>query len=377
MHALRPARNDVLLAIGVALLACLEVWLNPNLHPRWAAAATEIPGALALAWRRRFPLLSLTLIAVAAASEVTLGVSVSQPLVPLVLLVVSLYSVAVHEPRARAAAGLGVMTSAGFVMSLDHHGRGVRLGNFLFGLVIMVSAWSVGRVVLVRTQTAGALARRADQLELEMIVAVADERARIARELHDVIAHSVSVMVVQAGAAQAVLLRDPAGALEPLAAVQQTGRAALVEMGRLVGLLREGGEELGFAPQPGLGRVDELVTQMRDAGLPVELRIEGVQRPVPLGVDLSAYRVVQEALTNALKHGGRAQTEVWLRYGDDSLEIEVLDDGSPTGNGHAGGHGLVGMRERVSIFGGDFSAGPRSGGGFAVHARLPLEAVSV
>ncbi len=186
------------------------------------------------------------------------------------------------------------------------------------------------------------------------------------------VAHSVSVMVVQAGAAEAVLRGDPGRALEPLRAVQETGRQALVELSRLVGLLRQDGHELGLAPQPGLDALDGLLAQVRESGLPVELAVEGGRRPLPLGVDLSAYRIVQEALTNALKHAGRASVEVCIRYGPGELEIEVLDDGGGTGNGHVGGHGLAGMRERVAVFGGDFLAGPREEGGWSVRASLPL-----
>jgi signal transduction histidine kinase len=143
-------------------------------------------------------------------------------------------------------------------------------------------------------------------------------------------------------------------------------------MGRLVGLLRADGEELGLAPQPRLDELDTLIRQVREAGLPVELRIEGERRPVPLGVDLSAYRVLQEALTNALKHAGHASAQVLVRFGHEALELEILDDGAGPPNGRPEGNGLIGMQERVSVFGGEFAAGPRPEGGFAVRARLPL-----
>lgn len=203
---------------------------------------------------------------------------------------------------------------------------------------------------------------------------MAQERARIARELHDVIAHSVSVMVVQAEAAQEVLKRDPQRAVQPLQAVQETGRQAMVEMSRLVGLLREDSDEMGLAPQPGLSDLETLANSVREAGLSVDLRTEGEPTQIPLGVDLSAYRVVQEALTNAIKHAGPARAQVTVRYCTDWLELEVLDDGPGTGNGHVGGHGLVGMRERITVFGGRLDAGPRAEGGFGVLARLPLRA---
>ena len=165
--------------------------------------------------------------------------------------------------------------------------------------------------------------------------------------------------------------RDPQRALEPVRAVQETGRQALVEMKRLVGMLREDDDEIGLAPQPGMADLDRLVKQVREAGLPVEVRIEGEPRTLPLGVDLSAYRVVQEALTNALKHAGHATATVTVRYAENDVTIEVADDGAGAPE-KDGGHGLIGMRERIGVFGGSFAAGPRASGGFAVSARLPL-----
>jgi len=187
-----------------------------------------------------------------------------------------------------------------------------------------------------------------------------------------VIAHSLSVMVVQAGAAEQVLRRDPERALGPLRAVQETGRRALAEMSRLLGVLREHGEEIGLAPQPGLGELGALVEGVRGAGLPVEFETEGERRSLPLGIELSAYRIVQEALTNARKHAGDARARVTLRYGDDALEVEVVDDGTGAGDSRDGGFGLVGMRERVAIFGGSLEAGRCPEGGFGVRARRPL-----
>jgi len=225
-----------------------------------------------------------------------------------------------------------------------------------------------------RTRSLRAAEARAERLEVDRREAIAEERTRIARELHDVLAHSVSVMTVQAGAAEEMLRVDPARALEPVRAVQETGRQALVEMKRLVGMLREGDDaDVGvLPPQPGFADVERLVDQVREAGLAVDLRIEGTPRPLPIGVDLSAYRVVQEALTNSLKHGGRRAT-VTLRFEPDELAIAVDDEGAGTID-LGGGHGLVGMRERVGIFGGSFDAGPRDGGGYAVRALLPLRA---
>jgi signal transduction histidine kinase len=199
------------------------------------------------------------------------------------------------------------------------------------------------------------------------------ERRRIARELHDVIAHNVSVMLVQAAAAQRALKRDPQAAVALLDVVQDAGREAVDEMQVLLGVLREEDDGASLAPRPGLPRLAELVAQVRDAGLDVTLRVEGEERSLPAPVDMSAYRIVQEALTNALKHAGPARAEVLVRYGERAIELEVLDDGAG-GGGPGGGHGLIGIRERVLLYGGEFEAGARVDGGFRVHALLPAEA---
>jgi signal transduction histidine kinase len=201
---------------------------------------------------------------------------------------------------------------------------------------------------------------------------VVEERARIARELHDVVAHSVSVMTVQTGAVRRLLTPDQERERETLLAVERTGREALNEMRRLLGMLRATDEAEGLAPQPSLRQLDTLVEQVREAGLPVELKVEGAPVDLPPGLDLSAYRIVQEALTNALKHAGPARATVAVRYGPDELELEIADDGRGAANGTGTGGGLVGMRERAALVGGRLEAGPRNGGGYAVRARLPL-----
>jgi signal transduction histidine kinase len=198
---------------------------------------------------------------------------------------------------------------------------------------------------------------------------------RIARELHDVVGHSVSVMVVQAGAERLALGEERPATREALLAIERTGREALAEMSRLLGVLRTAGEGLALAPRPSLARVDALVQTVRDAGVPVELRVEGEAGRLPPGVDVSAYRVVQEALTNVVKHAGPARASVVVRYSDRVVEVEVTDDGSEPGNGKIAGYGLAGMRERVELHGGTLEAGSRSEGGFSVKARLPLGAV--
>ena len=202
--------------------------------------------------------------------------------------------------------------------------------------------------------------------------AVAQERRRIARELHDVVAHSVSVMTVQAGAVRRLLRPDQERERQALEVVEATGREALTEMRRLVGLLREQGSMPEFSPQPSMRAVDVHVGTVREAGLPVELEIDGAPRELPPGVDLSAYRVIQEALTNALRYAGPAQAWVTVRWSDDTLELEIANDGRSEPGVGGGGHGLAGLRERVALVGGTVDSGPRPGGGFVVRAQLPI-----
>jgi signal transduction histidine kinase len=201
---------------------------------------------------------------------------------------------------------------------------------------------------------------------------VAEERARIARELHDVVAHSVSVIVIQAQAAQQSTKHESAAGAA-LRSIETTGQEALVEMRRLLGLLRREDDELALAPQPSLRHLDRLVESVREAGLPVEVEIEGDAVALPPGVDLSAYRIVQEALTNALRHAGPARARVIVRYGRRELELEISDDGSGTGSANGGGHGLAGMRERVNVYGGSVESGRPPDGGYAIRVRLPIE----
>jgi signal transduction histidine kinase len=245
--------------------------------------------------------------------------------------------------------------------------------DYLFPTAFVLIAWLAGRGVRTRTRLTEELheaaVRAQEAHEEEVARAAADERRRIARELHDVVAHSMSVMVVQAGGARRILERDPARAVEAAARIEEVGRAALAEMRRLLGLMHHA-EERG--PQPTLRQLDALVERTRAAGLPVSLTVEGEPRSLPAGMDLAAYRVVQEALTNAIKHAGAAPTEVTVRWQPSHLELEIVDTGAPAANGDGGGHGLVGMEERVRLYDGELRTGRRAGGGFEVLARLPL-----
>jgi signal transduction histidine kinase len=370
-----PRRADLALAVLLAAFGVAELWILDVGSKPIAVPATIVAG-LALYWRRAAPLLTVAVVFGALAAESLLGVSLHKPDSPLLMALVALYTAGAYLPLRESAVALalaiGCMWTA--VAGQSTHGQ----SDFAFTLVVMSAGWLVGRGMHGRVSQAGELVERTARLEreadAERAAAVAEERRRIARDLHDVIAHSVSVMVVQAGAAEELLERNPASVLEPIRAVQETGRAALVEISRLLGILREDGAELGLAPQPRLEELPELVEQARAAGLPVELRIDGTPRPLPLGVDLSIYRIAQEALTNARKHSIDSSAVVVLRYGSDEVELSVENDGRPTDEGHRGGHGLIGMRERVAVFGGSLETGPRAGGGFRVLARLPLTA---
>jgi len=249
-------------------------------------------------------------------------------------------------------------------------------GELVFTPALFAIAWLVGFALRERAVEAAAAEERAAHAEGDARRAVFEERVRIARELHDVIAHHVSMMGVQAGAGRLVIDRDPDKAKEALAAIELSSRHAVQELYRLLGFLRQEGDPDPLASQPGLGQLATLAAGMSNAELTVEVSVEGERRALPATVDVSAYRIVQEALTNALKHGGASRADVHLRYWPDELELEIVDDGRQNGASasHAGGLGLVGMRERAALHGGKLTAGPAPGGGFAVRVQLPTPA---
>jgi signal transduction histidine kinase len=368
-------RSDVLIAVSLTAAMLFEAWAE-QLHPLYIVTPLMAVAGTALAWRRAYPLAVTAAFVLVGVAQASAGMSMHTAVTPVVASLVLSWAIGAYEERRRAVLGL-ILLVCGIWLAI---GIDVLRGTDAYqstdipwiGMLVLVPG-ALGIVFGARTRGLRAAEARAARLESERGAAIAEERTRIARELHDVIAHSVSVMTIQAGAAEEMLKRDPARALEPVRAVQQTGREALNEMKRLVGMLREHDEETGLEPQPRLRDVERLVAQVREAGLQVELRVEGEPRPLPIGIDLSAYRVVQEGLTNALKHaGGGARATVTVSYREDGVAIEVSDDGAaPALPG--GGHGLTGMRERVGVFGGTFDAGPRASGGFAVRALLPLE----
>jgi len=285
------------------------------------------------------------------------------------------YAVGAHTEGRRAYFGLGLAVLTIVVVALDSDA--FVWGDIFFPGAFATMLWLAGRAVRSRSRLTAELHEAAlrlhEQREAEAHAAVAEERRRIAREMHDVVAHSVSTMVIQAGGARRILGRDPARAVEAAALIERTGREALGEMRQLLGILHAGEDLATLAPQPTLLELDTLAERSRAAGLPVELAVEGERRELPPGVDLAAYRVIQEALTNALKHGG-GSASVRVRYEGEDLRIEVTDTGSGKAGAVAGsGQGLRGMRERVRVYGGELHAGPRPDGGFEVRAHLPLQ----
>jgi signal transduction histidine kinase len=273
-----------------------------------------------------------------------------------------------------ARVGLAVVLAGMATIILNQPGHSP--GELVFIPLLFGIAWLAGFALNARAEQADAAEARAAQAEREREtaarIAVAEERTRIARELHDIVAHAVSVMVLQVGAVRHKLPEELEDESDALRGVERAGRTALTEMRRLLAAMRDDDEALELGPQPGLGSVGTLVADVERAGLPVTLHVEGEAAPLPRAIDLSAYRIVQEGLTNALKHARARHAEVTLRYAPDELQIEVRDDGTGGGASNGPGYGLVGIGERVKIYGGTITAGAPPGGGFVVDARLPL-----
>src|SRR5262245_10533299 len=366
-----PRIWDALLALGVVVAGVLGFALRaPKLDepPAWIGFTLVVVGGTSLAWRRRAPLTVGTIVSAIVATASLLGYWPEFVLI----LWIAVYSAAANTERDRLVRVLlpvAVLTAAAISIG-ERWDRGLNWIEILSDLI-----FTFGIPFLLGRMTFNRRRRIVRDREIASREAVAAERAAIARELHDVVAHHMSVMVVQAGAARAVSASDPAAAAEALRQIEASGRTGLTEMRRLLEVLKAEEDGDGRAPQPGLAGLDELLGSMRASGLPVEAVAEGEPRPLPPGVDLSAYRIVQEALTNALRHAGGASAGVVVRYRSDAVELEIADDGPgpPEDPEVGGGHGLIGMRERVQLFGGALEAGPRPGGGFLSRARLPTE----
>jgi len=374
----RPSRGDLALAVLVGLVGLQSTSDADGVkEPAWAVIGLIECTALPLAWRSLWPLpvLGITLVAAVAGDLLFGGLQLAGP-------VIALYTVARHHDRRVSLTATAVTALA---LAVSAASRAAENPFFAIAIyLVLAAAWAIGDNVrrrhayLTRVQAREAAIEEEQQERAR--VAVAEERARIARELHDVISHNVSVMVLQAAAGADVFATHPERSREALGSIETAGREALAELRRLLSVVDapvDGGA--GLAPPPGLTRLPELVERVRATGLDVSLTVTGEDRALPAGIDFSAYRIVQEALTNTLKHGHAAAARVELRFGERMLEMEIVDDGTAGGeaNGLPGrGHGLIGMRERAAVFGGELQAGPRSGGGFAVRATIPLDGAS-
>ena len=367
----------IIAGLGVSIAVAVTNRDEPDAPngPLWFDVAVTFAFFVPLLFRRRFPFGA----PVVAAVAVTASTFVDDQRVPwdftvfLLGMTISFMFGARRELR-QAIAGFVVLVGVDAIVTRnDPDGS---FGDFVWTCIIFGIAWTIGFGLGHKLREADEAKERAERLERareeEALAAVAEERARIARELHDVVGHSVSVMTVQAAGVRRLLKPEQEREREALEIVEQTGREALAEMRRLVGVLRRPEEAPALAPQPSLEHLDRLVAQAREAGLPVELTVEGEPVQLAAGLDLTAYRLVQEGLTNALKHARAKHARVLVRYDNGHVEVSVTDDGTGDGGGESGGHGLVGMRERVVLYGGRFEANRRAAGGFTVRALLPI-----
>jgi len=374
---------DAGLGIAATGLIAIAAWGSPRLigseaitGPAWLLVLLPLLVGVALVLRRRSPLLMWLAIWAGIALLCLLNYNSLRGLAFTFVLFAAAYSLGAHAGFRRAIAGLILV--APLVALLSHKGelallftRGEQGGQAAVALSFLqlLACWLAGVLVHARRQAA-ALAEQSAALRRQAEQAAAAERARIARELHDIVAHHLSVIVLQAAGARAS--GKPAAA--PLEKIENSARQALGETRRLLGVLRDPDEETGLAPQPGIGDLDALAASVQAAGVPVHLAIDGEVAALPAAMDVSVYRIVQEALTNVLKHAGPASADVAIGCAEDTVTIEITDNGTgePGNQALTGGHGLAGMRERAAVFGGELAAGPRPGGGFAVRARLPL-----
>jgi signal transduction histidine kinase len=374
---------DLLIVIG-AIAGALEVVLghddmSDSGAPLWFAAPAVALAVLPLLGRRQFPFAAPAAVwlVAGAISFVDGSLAANHVSVFAAGMAASFLLGNVPDPVPRR---IGLAVVLGGITLVVYNDPAQSPGEFVLIPALFAIAWLVGFALRERVVQAQAAEERADhaegQGEENARRAVFEERVRIARELHDVIAHHVSMMGVQAGAGRVVIDRDPGKAKEALAAIELSSRHAVQELYRLLGFLRQAGDPDPLASQPGLGQLGSLAAAMSDAELTVEVSVEGERRTLPATVDVSAYRIVQEALTNTLKHAAASRADVHLRYWPDELEVEIVDDGRPSGGPApaSGGLGLIGMRERAALHGGQLSAGPAAGGGFAVRVKLPTPA---
>ncbi len=360
--ALDAGMAATFVALSIAETVMVDTVRSPVVH-----ALLGVPALAALAWRRRFPI-----IVALALNASNIAINPRGEFSTLLALVLVSFTLGNELDPPRNWIGLGVATLP-FIAGLAR--EGLEPSDVAAALVFLVGPWTVGAITRQRTIRAAEAISRATRLEQEReadtAAAAAAERARIARELHDIVSHSISVVAIQTQAVRRRLGPEHAREAEDLARVETTARQALAEMRRLFGVLRADGEAASLAPQPGLGELDRLLQQVRGAGLPVEVRVIGEPVDLPPGVDLAAYRIAQEGLTNALRHANATGARVTLHYRPTTLDVTIEDDGRGPSRTD-GGHGLVGIRQRVAVYGGTMQFGAADGGGARLAASLPL-----
>jgi signal transduction histidine kinase len=368
----RPPLLDAVIALVFVAMNLAEAVSNPEVASPLQHVGVAGLALATLAWRRQYPLVVAAL--VVASNVIT---DPNGEFTTLLSLVLVSFTVGAETVPPRAWWGLGLVFVPFMVVSVVH---GFQPSDLAAGMVFFIGPWAVGQLLRVRTASTEEALARAEQLErnreLEAAKAAADERTRIARELHDIVSHSISVVTIQTQAVRRRLGPEQAAEVRDLAAVEATAREALAEMRRLFGVLRtEGDQPLALSPQPGLSELDRLVRQVSSAEMSVDLRVEGEPVPLSPGVDLAAYRIAQEGLTNALRHAHASEAHVVVRYAPGRLDVEVTDNGrglrrTPSSDG---GHGLVGIRERVALYAGTVELEPSSTGGVRLAVSLPLK----
>jgi signal transduction histidine kinase len=371
LRELTSRHLDRLIAAALAAVYCVEIATESHFA---GDRVVSLPAALAfcaaLAWRRRAPLVPMAL----GVGIIELSTETAPALADtgtfLVGILLAIYSAGRYAQGHAEWAGVALIVVAIPGAAIEP-GDPTTFSDVAFFVVFFGGPWLVGRFVRHRAERERELVAERD---VRAHKAVAEERTRIARELHDVVAHAISLIVVQARGGRRMLDDDPDETRRALDVIEHAGEQALGEMRRLLGLLRQDEPEPTLAPPPSLRRIDELVAGTRASGLPVEVVIEGDPVELPPGVDVSAYRIVQEALTNALKHAGPAHARVIITYAVDAVDLAIVDDGAGGAAANGGGYGLAGMRKRVAIYGGRFEAGRRPEGGYTLHVRLPLPA---
>jgi signal transduction histidine kinase len=365
-------RLDLVLAAGLGCLAVADVALRHFDRPLVALVAA-VPMTLPLAVRRTHPLPALVIIIAGLGLRELAGPSGEDPVFLPIVLLSAVYSSGAYGGLRGRMAGLAIAVGfAAVALQGDSDAHWSNAGDIAYYTMLFSLPWLAGFAMHRFRERTAATIDLAAAAERARADAVEQERIRIARELHDVVAHALSVIVLQARGGRRVIDADREQARQALGAIESAAEQALIEMGRLLGMLRSDDERIVLAPRPSLRHLDELVSSVRAAGLPVDVSVEGEVIELPPGVDLSAYRIVQEALTNALKHAGPARARVLIRYAQGALQLEITDDGRSIAE-TGGGHGLTGMHERVALFGGRLESGRRPEGGYSLRAMLPLE----